>query len=174
MPVSPTLPRTLPETILSIRDNLKGRFNSDDWAGEAWGQVQASRLRPLIHRVSYVQALVSGAWRLYLEYRDCDKLPHYRLTWHGLFFGRVDVDLDTNTYSSQIHASRSLPLVQAKLAVYLAHAGYTANTARLRPQRVIDTSSTDTEENTATREYRLFRINVERESRYMTPQKESI
>lgn len=162
--------KRLPVDARSIRVRLRDHFDAlrmgpppvqrdtrDHWR----------RLLPLIRGASYTSALVDGAYTLYVEYRDVDKYPHYRLTWGHMLFGRVDVHLDTNLYGGIIRHSEALPQIQERLAAYLMSLGYCPTRARLVPHEVDDTQDTDDDHvyrrlsNTATREFRLFKLTID-------------
>lgn len=148
--------------LLDFRGRLKNHFETGNWDTESWGLSQVAEVEALIRRVGYTRALVSGGWRLFIEYRPCDKTPHYRLLWRGSLFGRVDVQLRTD-FDVDILRSRSLPYIQHKLAMYLVHLGYRLHKIRLVTQRVTETDEDDVQ--TDLREPRLFKVNLENEKR---------
>lgn len=153
--------KRLPRPLRDFRGRLKDHFSSDcpDRRTLERGQL----LMPMLQRVDFMKALCDGAFRLFVEYRPEDKLPHYRLLWGHLFFGRVDIHLDTNTYGADFLSSATLPTIQHRLAGYLIALGIRPGSAHLDTQDIdIDESDDDTLYNTDTREYRLFKINIER------------
>jgi hypothetical protein len=170
----------LPSYLVALRKQLHIQFQSTPWqtdapltwvpsapwvTGDLWRAWSAQRqqLQTLMRQVGYTRALVDGPWRVFLEYRACDKMPHYRLLWQGVLFGRADIYIDTND-SADVLASRALAYIQHKLAAYLHVLGLRPDSARIHPHTVsVDNSDDDAEANTRTREPRLFKINLEKE-----------
>lgn len=188
----PHIPTRLPVHMTAFRKQLQAQFKvnvwqSDVWtdpcaplafipyatlatydAWSAWQAAERQQLEGLIVQVGYTRALVDGPYTVFVEYRACDKNPHYRLLWRGVFFGRADIYTDTEA-SADVLASRSLPYVRRKLAAYLHALGMRPDTARLRLHSVPLDDDTDSDvlqaadEKTTKREFRIFKINLERE-----------
>jgi len=172
-PPSPTL-RYIPAAAREFRARLRHCFDPGCTMMQPWGERThelGQQLLPLLRRVSYTQALIDGAFRLFLEYRPCDKTPHYRMLWGHLFWGRADIRIDTDLHGANIRASASLPIIQDRLADYLIALGYRIETAHLRPHEVdLDTDYEGDalyreDVKTDTREYRIFKLDVETERR---------
>jgi hypothetical protein len=166
----PPASKGLPVGVRAIRTRLRQHF--DSLRGGSLSTLWDTRdhwriLLPLVQRVSYTMALVDGTYALFVEYRDCDKFPHYRLTWGHLLFGRVDVHIDTNRFGGNIHHGESLPLIQERLSSYLIALGYRPGRARLIEHDVPLADEyegdvlLDEDRNTVTREYRLFKLTVD-------------
>lgn len=170
----------MPPAFRGIRDRLKTAFDGWDTSRgfssrtHDAGQQLLWRLR----RVSYTAALVAGSFRIYVEYRDCDKFPHYRLMWGHLLWGRIDIRIDTNIHGPNIQARSTLPQIQDRLADYLVALGYRAG-AHLQPHEpdIEDEDAGDVlydrDAKTTTREYRLFRFDADNERRAQTQNQKS-
>ena len=187
----PHIPTRLPASMTAFRKQLRAQFKTHDWLADVWPSAPAAfipyaawvtddlwrawqaaerqALEGLIQSIGYTRALVDGDYRVFLEYRACDKTPHYRLLWRGVFFGRADIYIDAND-SADVLASRSLPYVRRKLAAYLHALGVRPDTARLCPHTVPLDEDTDIDvllaanEKTTTREHRIFKTNREKET----------
>jgi hypothetical protein len=162
--------RLMPRSVLAFRDHLRASFDP----GCALPILFADRthdhgqqLLPLLRRVSYTQALIDGAFRLLIEYRPCDKFPHYRLMWGSVLWGRVDIRMGNQAYGSDFLSCPALPFVQARLADYLVALGLSVDAARLRTRsaETVDDDESDALVKTDTREYRMFKVDIEQERR---------
>lgn len=164
--------RAVPAPIRKYRARLRSCFDTGRSLPAHFGSRThdlGQLLLPLLRRVSYTQELADGSFRVFVEYRSCDKFPHYRVLWGHLLWGRVDIRLDTDAHSADILSSPALPIVQARLADYLIALGYRLDTVRLQAHEMdFDDEYEgdvlfDADVKTDTREYRIFKINLEKE-----------
>lgn len=169
--------RKLPTAADALRTRLRDGFDPGQSLPHPFGQRThdlGQQLLPLLRKVSYTQALVDGAFRLFIEYRTCDKFPHFRLMWGHVLWGRVDIRAGNASYGADIRLSPALPFVLERLADYLIALGFRLGSARLR---VHDSEMDDTyhgdvlyerDVKTDTREWHLFKIDIELERKRVT------